>query len=585
MLKITLYKNCILNETYQNVISTAIKDGQSVLERYLATLSSMTIPDVEEVYYKNNGTLNFDLEYINSVDIYQFNYMKMEYLNEEDYLLLKRYCFIKDIQVNNDIVLLSYNEDVFSSYSNDIIKLTDSYLSKSRKLIYSNKSINLHTLPIEYNGNNDVDMSIEGNNQFSIIAKVQYYNAATFGNSSKRKYRVALLGKLTNTGAIPETNPQQYGFSIKYRLNLDEAIDFINQLYKDQSKKWYQSIDMDEIVYFRMEEIAIIPYDLTTYFNTTISSGTFTSEDYSQVKSAVNALLDELTFSPSINYAFTFHYIKNTYINSMIQIKSITKTNDFKRISIGTFNNQLKTINNGTSLSLKIRLWLDEANYYLYLTSLNQYIDITNDFIYKIPYTELNGETLELHRMQGTLQRMAAITGLNNVGTDSLITGLKTGTTTAKVAGPYAGAAAGIIAGGTNYVGGMITGIQKIQLAYSKTYTTSEGNFATSSGILNAKYGIVEFKINSDNDNFVLASVNNMGYNVYEYCNNLSMIDFENVNKFIIDNVNYDVIQFDKINIIGKFPRSIAQKLNEIFENGFKIWYNENLQDDNLGVR
>ena len=42
MLRITLYKNCILNETYQNVISTGLKNGKSVLERYLETLSQLT---------------------------------------------------------------------------------------------------------------------------------------------------------------------------------------------------------------------------------------------------------------------------------------------------------------------------------------------------------------------------------------------------------------------------------------------------------------------------------------------------------------------------------------------------------------
>ena len=126
MLRLTLYKNCILNETYQNVISTALYNGQSVLERYLATLSSYVIPDIDETYYKNNGDLTFDLELINTSNIYEYNYMKVEYFDEENVLILKRYCFIQNIRINNDIVILSYSEDVFSSYSNKIKKLRTS---------------------------------------------------------------------------------------------------------------------------------------------------------------------------------------------------------------------------------------------------------------------------------------------------------------------------------------------------------------------------------------------------------------------------------------------------------------------------
>ena len=48
--------------------------------------------------------------------------------------------------------------------------------------------------------------------------------------------------------------------------------------------------------------------------------------------------------------------------------------------------------------------------------------------------------------------------------------------------------------------------------------------------------------------------------------------------------ISYNVIKFERINVIGAFPRTIALALNEIFENGIKLWYDETITDDNLIV-
>ena len=48
--------------------------------------------------------------------------------------------------------------------------------------------------------------------------------------------------------------------------------------------------------------------------------------------------------------------------------------------------------------------------------------------------------------------------------------------------------------------------------------------------------------------------------------------------------LHYDYMKFETIDIYGSFPREIALALNEIFETGVKVWYDENLYYDNYVV-
>ena len=134
MLKITLYKNCVLNETYQNVFSIAKRNNKTILELYLERLTKYVI-ECENVYYENSGEIVFDYELISenvASNIYEYNYMKVEQFDDDELLSLERYCFVNSIQIKNGCVYLDYKEDVWSSYIGKVAGINESYLSRTR---------------------------------------------------------------------------------------------------------------------------------------------------------------------------------------------------------------------------------------------------------------------------------------------------------------------------------------------------------------------------------------------------------------------------------------------------------------------
>lgn len=587
MLRITLYKNCILNETYQNVISTGTKSNSTVLELYLDRLQSKQINDIDFVYQETEGTLIFDYK-IDNGNIYDYNYMKVECYNDEDEtLLFKRYCFIQDIRLNNDCVYLDYEEDIWSSYSGKITKITESYLSRSRVLNYFSKNITLRTLPEEYNGNEKPTINSENNSLFYVIANVQYYNSSAYGQSTRRFYKTFLLGFEPSGWPYPQEEWVEHK-----SMPLDYVTGMANFLNSMQSAGRFHYLN--EEYYYRIENYKIIPYNILSLFEST---------EFAQIR---------MTGVISI---FHIVHLYECTLNSKYNLNSIktyTVTNNFKRLSIGTFNNQIPVVNNGTNLDIEFKLWLEDAGINIFMYIENQIIDITEDFTYTVPFDEIEGEKNSLYNTQRHLKNIeyVAQTALNIISGGKAIAinnGIKNDISSNINSLLYT--PSGKITSskkklntieklrkGSSYYDekilnekiGMgkesISGIMNLIRNNLPYYTSNQGNFAKSDALLNVIFGLCDMQISSDNDNYVKKMINNTGYVVYEYTTNLNDFDIYNADYFSINNINYNVIMFETINVIGEFPRRVALILNSILENGIKIWYNENLQEDNVVV-
>ena len=100
-------------------------------------------------------------------------------------------------------------------------------------------------------------------------------------------------------------------------------------------------------------------------------------------------------------------------------------------------------------------------------------------------------------------------------------------------------------------------------------FSTTKGVSSISDGLLNARIGIVELLIDSDNDIEVQANINNTGYMCNEIVDNLFIKPLNEENNV------YNVMRFDYVNIYGAFTQKIARILKKILLDGFKIWYDE----------
>lgn len=583
MLRITLYKNCILNETYQNVISTAIKSGTSVLERYLATLNSHSIPDLDYVYYENNGELNFDLELVNGQDIYQYNYMKMQYYDEEGSLLLLRYCFIKDIKVNNEIVILTYTEDIFSSYSKEIRQIQESYLSKSRIVTYSNKSISPYKLPFKYDGNKVPKVSslfnLTATSQYYLIAEIQLYDLTQEGEQTNRRIEYVRLRDTNN-----------YSHVGMWESNIDDfLLKVVENMSSGKVKKSYKYLDPDTQQYVEVV-LKNYSYEIGDVY---LFPCILVNSDLNTYKEKYSSLWDiDYKFMTSNNVEFGDLTLITGVKNFSLK-KTITIANNFKNMYVGTLDALTEMVNNGLSCDVEIYFGKNDYNIGLYMGFQNQLIDITESYKVDLPVEPLTSQALSQLKIARELKNKNLDYERRTTITNGLMDLWKRGNNVFKgfmVGGGYGALAAGIqeSPGTTGTILNSSFKLQNIadtrKAVNADAYSSDNGVFGNSTNIFNQHNGLFIVEMDSVNDNYVKKAINNFGYETFEFISNLSEIDFNNVSFYTTNNINYNSIKFETINVIGNFTSDIAQQLNEIFISGVKIWYNENLQDDNLVV-
>ena len=583
MLKITLYKNCILNETYQNVFSVG-KFGlqnRSPLDKYLSTLSSLEII-IDDVYYKNSGTLVFDYLLVNNTEtIYEYNYMKFELLDDETSALkILRYCFVQDIRVQNDVVYLDYDEDVWSSYCDKIEGITESYLEQSRILSYQNKSISLYNLNEEYNGNNKilVDsslMTINGNRElknkrFKCLIELQLYTLESAKSTPSRRISiyVALGAYAYNT--INRTISEILTDLNKIVSNQPKAIVKLSQGGSESPEKYYYEVGD---IYLLPSEF-LLPIESSSLsvniysFKLPGSGGTYTSFATS-------------TGLPKLNNYVSF---------------SRTIEKDFKKISVGTILTQIPLEQNGTSIDLSVLISVGFSTIAVILSIKNKLIDITKDFRYELLFTSITSSEYAQRVIGNKIQNL-------NINTQKELLNLTDKRNEQTRYAHYSDLFSSLnpvrlLSKGL--FGGRATALeQEIRMQEksikmnkltqeqvyinSPQYSSASGSFGNIPNLVNIYNGIVIFKIDADNYEFVKKSVNNFGFKVYEFLNDISLLQINDGYYFLsLQNpIYYNVIKFNKVNVYGEFPRDIAIQLNNILESSIKLWYDYKMRDDN----
>lgn len=573
MLRITLYGNCCLNDKYQVEFSHKIRVGYtlSYFERYLQTRPKITF-DIDMTYYENTGILNFDLELIQNISIYTYNYMKIQYLDEEENIKLIRFCFISDIEIKNDVVYLSYEEDIYNSYIDNIIGCLPSFMSRKRvNALGWSPTCNL---PVDYDGNNILNFNTLETltDEYYIIAQLQPYTTESAGDPAIRFSTYVKIAKAL------ENDNYDFIFSL---AQIEKAIQEL-QYYKQIKSLLLDGISLPIPIYYDISDIYVIPKNLFNSYHLIPST-------------SLGKLLN--TNSEALYKFFEFDNVI-----TRTSMYATTLENDFKRIKVGTITQSFDIINNGTDIILELESRASRYNFSIYLNLSNSLIDISDSFRINVPFDYLNGDILAQQRIQ---REMATINGVVKIGTGIVQTGLdiatagatgislfgdtgktittkirsktKSGnmkwkTTTKRIPGKTSGLdLVGDVTGG---IGKIATGITDLIESNAPVYSSSKGIYGSIDAFYNLKYGLVEFTIISDNEDFVKQLTNETGLIVY------SIVNSNNIDMIFQDNsmenqYSYDIVKFDSCNLYGKFPANIANKLNEIFESGVKIIYDD----------
>lgn len=550
-MNITLYKNCCLNNKYQEVFY------HSKLETYLNSLNKFSI-ELPNTYYETNQELVIDYQLLYeeggqavSNNIYAFNYCKIEETNGLYFSPnLIRYCFVKSIVVKNGCVYLELEEDIWASYSAKMQGSNVSILSNSRKTTYgSGMALSLLSLPYNYDGNNKLELeSISYANldypYVYMLVEFQLYDLATYDepNSDREIFY-----------AIVRYRSQDYNASLTF-LEYNARILMKSMASNQIRGKQYQ-----------VGNIYAIPI------------GMLDLNDFKAEESLFESLFMRECLNPKE------HIVLSGTIN-----------NNYKNLFIGVLDNYILLFNNGTNIEYNIRFSCCDAGISLKLNCSNQIIDITNSFIYEVPFQGLLSEeyatrkisnNLKLFKLETESERKQ-VTGILSIG-NAMFSGF--GAVFSETSGGVFGGVKSMV----NDIKTSVFNMRGVGSGYQQDidaekwtiqapkYSNSKGVISNLNSISNICYGLVLGKINPDNNEFVKKFVDNYGYSSFFFIDSVEKFNaILKTDHYSEENFHYNTIRVSSPCVYGSFTNEIAEQLNNILRNGVKIWYDATRTED-----
>ena len=546
---ITLYKNCILTDSYSEVFDVFHKDsnGKTALERYLATLEHKDIT-AGDVYVTGSGKIPFTLK-SGDGDFYQYNYMRI--LNEVTGFA--RYCFIDAIAVVSNTAVVSYVEDIWSNYA-ETMHMRKSLLTRSRILNYGNWQVPFYSQGMEYQGNNQISFvdlldRVKDYQEVAIVLQVQLYKLSQAGTVSEREiYEFFVTSKIQHQDNFITYRPVQNAVEMLF--------DIITK--SSGTKITWNNTEWNYEVY----NTTFVPITFNVTLETSASTAISIYND-GNVTVYFAPFADSILGNTEIQYTVTKQLAPN-----------------FKQFKIGTIVNAFDVTQNGTAVEVKVGYFASKTDFALYLSFQNQLFDITRDFMAEFPITI---QSADVTQQQATAREVANLNaklgiaaggmkvaeGIMHIGTGVGQIGLSVATGSPSLAMKGLNSTVGAISEIGTGAMNIISQKKQLEVANRALYTTNKGTKLVSNAALVANYGIVVYEILPDNETEVQANINNTGYVCNEIVDDiLRDITTGTVNK-------YNVMSFEYVNIYGKFTQRIASVLRDILYGGFKIWYDE----------
>ena len=570
-MNITLYKKCILSNSYSEVFDVFHKDSNNkvALERYLASLQKYEII-ADNVYVPNSGRITLELSEGN-VDIYEYNYMYLEDTDNN----FRRYCFIDDITVVNGLAVISFSEDIWSNYASSM-EIRKSLLVRSRATKYGDWSIPFYAPGMGYEGNNtviikDIDGNIIDNNytrpsplQVACAVNMQLYNLTAQGVANNR---ILLTGIFIYSYA---GDRKAYGTTDMLLQLVREVI----QLSAGTTVK-YNNKDY----YYDIVSVKAIPKQFGIFKEIITGDATITVQK--------SDTISYYFYATGAGIFYNEYGIQHGILHKVLD-KEIE--NDYTRLGIGLISSIIPIENNSTKITYSIFVKWDITSWKLYISIQNKLIEISDDFDILIPISVQSADVTQQQAAARELKDLNAKLGMarGSLGIMSGVMETATGWSTVGLgmalgnlvdAAPFAGTEtvhkgfSGVFNGMAKTGDGIIDIIgsnKELEIANRKMFSTSKAIKVNSDGVLNGYYGIVQYFIIPDNTQEVQANIDNTGYVCNEIVDDL-------FNKPITDAVAtaYNVMRFDFANVFGNFTQKIAKALRAILYNGFKIWYDE----------
>lgn len=547
---IKLYKNCILTNAYSEVFDVYRKDGnaKTALDRYLETLEQKTIA-TPHTYVTNSGKISFDLNDEDGTEFYDFNYMSIT----DEVNNFTRFCFIDAVTVVNGIAVVSYIEDLWSNYAPSL-QMRKSLLTRSRIIDYGSYKIPFYSLGMEYQGNNQLKLvelfeKAQQYQQVGIILQVQLYKLTEQGKVSEREiYEFFVSSKIERQDNYISYRPVASADNVLFNIIKKSSNTKITWNNAEWNYEVYNAIYVPETFNIPLNASQGAPVKIYTEGNVDFYFVLFPGS---------------MTGNLEIQYT---------------QQKTIVS--NFKQFKVGTILTAYEIVQNGSDITIKIGYFVSKTDFGLYLSFQNQIFEITRDFMREFP---ISVQTADVTQQQATAREVAQLNAKLGIASGAMqvgsgVTDWAMGTLQMGL-GAYSGNTGMMMRGAQQSsrapfevgrgVLNIISSNKQLDVANRAMYVSNKGTKLLSSASICANYGILLYEIQPDNEVEVQANIDNCGYVCNEIVDNLlNSITTGTTNK-------WNVMQFEYVNIYGKFTQRIADALRDILYAGFKIWYDE----------
>lgn len=545
-----LYKGYAFSSDYSEVMdcrTTSGTGGKSPHAAYLETLESAALV-LDSVYLTYSGTINLDWDAQYFGEITQYNYMAL--INDD----LTLYAFIRDWNYVNGIAVITYDLDIWSSYSPKMT-LRQSMRAATRFPV----SDRPYALPVDYVTNDTpvftrlASVGDAGNVQAVVV--YQFYKLSTDkANVVLRDGRVALMKYGTGTDESAYTAAGSYKkiSTLASQLVAQSGVKNIS----------VSKVTIDEDTFYEISSVYLLPASLDLSLAT---PGTAESR-------VASVPYDAASGEPEYNVAF---YTLNTDALGVYVAASYAVPADAAILGVGVPSNIIPIPFDGMEHQFFINYKAGKYTFNLYFEIDGAIYNAEDNFELQLPFTAASAAETQQARIARQLEESQLTSKYWEIGLQAAAGALQVGTGAAAIA-TGAGAAGG--------VAGVLSGVSAISSAAANLRSTIEtttanamprrlwagGTQCQSTAQLNSTMGVGYMSILPANTNEVQEAIAEGGYNVAVVTASLDIDDATAATKA---ERKYDVVRFSFARISGQLSETIKDQLRAILVSGFKLWY------------
>lgn len=547
---LTLYRNCILNDKYYEVFDTKKRgnNDKSAFVTYLEGLDN-TVIEVENVYVKYYGNILLPYDVATGITALDYNYMKVE--NEEQTI----YAFINSIELVNQVVNLTYAQDVWANWS-DKCTIRQGLLSLLNGV---SPQVEVRGIPVDIATGSplipDTIKQFDGTDKdpfseyFLLVGDIQYHDLVSADKIEEREQYTVVFGSFEDS-----TDEE---LNVNNKLTLSKALNIASGLLKNENRDCVYNYNLHNewvkwlLPYYDIVKLYLIPYsdNVVAYFEPmaivpdpstpggrgSIAVGSLNSYD---VKGCQYIIQQKNYNESDISYT----------------LAGIGIADDIIPVKYGGFglNGSLNLIVGSKSceIVMKVGGTIRDVTPYFELpiwfspisdSSFEQRV-LNYDLNKKLLFLSKARNVLDLKANASRMRRENDIEKKFDLGVGALNTGLNL----------------------------IENGIRKSALN-AEVYGNFEENSNSGSPFLNAYYGLRMFIYEPANPNFISDIIDNYGFEVEKYVENLDLMLFDGEERLLGDSPCS--CTFAWINITGNAPQNILRQLEEILLKNTKIWY------------